>query len=128
VNPQNFGDSFLKLTQGAGLALADYFTPHDQAAMDSADDDLGSGGAIVLPDSVGSVAHPHLLVGCSKLGKIYLIDRDTMGHFNPADDSQIVQSMNLFSLQSGPPHYFGVPAYFNNRLYVQGVGEVLKSY
>jgi hypothetical protein len=34
----------------------------------------------------------------------------------------------MFSLQTGPPHYFGVPAYFNNRLYVQGVGEKLKAY
>jgi len=128
LNPQNFGDSFLKLTQGAGLVLADYFTPHDQAAMDSADDDLGSGGAIVLPDSVGSVDHPHLLVGCSKLGKIYLVDRDNMGHFSAANDNQIVQSMNLYSLQSGAPHFFGLPAYFNSRLYLQGVGENLKAY
>jgi hypothetical protein len=126
--PQNFGDSFLKLTQGANLTLADYFTPFNQATMDSADEDLGSSGALVIPDSVGNASHPHLLVGCSKLGKMYLIDRDNMGHFNAANDSQIVQVVQFFSSQPGSPHFFGAPAFFNNRLYVQGVGEPLKAY
>ncbi len=128
VNPKSFGDSFLKLTQGASLTLTDYFTPYNQATMDAADEDLGSGGAMVLPDSVGSVAHPHLLTGCSKLGKIYLLDRDNMGHFNAANNNQIVQELTLFASQQGTPHFFGMPAFFNNRLYVQGVGEPLKSY
>src|SRR6266850_5041883 len=88
ANPTNFGDSFLKL-QGTNLALLDYFTPYNQATMDSADEDLGSSGALILPDSVGSPAHPHLLVGCSKLGRLYLMDRDNMGHFNSANDNQI---------------------------------------
>ena len=127
-NPQNFGDSFIKLTQETNLALADYFTPFDQATMESQDNDLGAGGAIVLPDSAGSGAHPHLLVGAGKLGKLYLIDRDTMGHFTAGNDNQIVQSFNFFSSQSGAPHLFGLPAFFNNRLYVQGVGESLKVY
>lgn len=127
-NPQNFGDSFVKLTQGTSLALVDYFTPYDQSTMDSQDNDLGSGGALVLPDSVGSTNHPHLLVGSCKLGKLYLVDRDNMGHFNPLNDSQIVQSFPLYSLQGGPPHFFGLPAFFNDRLYAQGVGEFLKTY
>jgi len=126
-NPQNFGDSFVKLTQGTSLSLVDYFTPFDQSTMDIQDNDLGAGGAVVLPDSVGSVAHPHLLVGGGKLGKLYLIDRDNMGHFNAGVDSQIVQSFNFFT-SAGPPHLFGLPACFNNRLYVQGVNEPLKFY
>ena len=126
-NPQDFGDSFVKLTQGTSLVLADYFTPFDQSTMEIQDNDLGAGGAMVLPDSVGSLAHPHLLVGAGKLGKLYLIDRDNMGHFNSGNDSQIVQSFNFYS-SSGPPHFFGLPAFFNDRLYVQGVGEPLKIY
>ena len=127
--PVNFGDSFLYLYFGTvRLQVGDYFTPFDQSAMDSQDNDLGSGGAMVLPDSVGSTNHPHLLVGSCKLGKLYLIDRDNMGRFNPLNDSQIVQSFPLYSLQGGPPHFFGLPAFFNNRLYAQGVGEFLKAY
>jgi hypothetical protein len=126
-NPQDFGDSFIKLTQSTNLTLADYFTPYDQSTMDIQDNDLGAGGVIVLPDSVGSLAHPHLLVGAGKLGKLYLIDRDNMGHFNAGNDNQIVQSFNFYS-GGGPPHFFGLPAFFNDRLYVQGNGEPLKVY
>jgi hypothetical protein len=127
-SPSNFGDTFLKLLQTTNLTVADYFTPFNQATMDTLDEDLGSSGALVLPDSVGNITHPHLLVGCSKLGKMYLIDRDNMGHFNAANDSQIVQVVQFFSSQPGSPHFFGAPAFFNNRLYVQGVGEFLKAY
>jgi hypothetical protein len=127
-NPVNFGDSFLKLTNGTSFAVADYFTPYNQSTMDSADEDLGSSGAMVLPDEVGTAAHPHLLVGCSKVGRLYLIDRDNMGHWNAANDNQIVQAVNMFTTQASQPHFFGLPACFNNRLYVQGVGEYLKAY
>jgi hypothetical protein len=51
-----------------------------------------------------------------------------MGHFNAANNSQIVQELPFYSLQSGPPHMFGLPAFFKNRLYLQAVGEVLKVY
>jgi len=127
-SPPAFGDSVLKLVQGSDLTVADYFTPHDQSDMDRFDYDLGSGGAMVLPDSVGSAMHPHLLVAAGKDGKFYLLDRDNMGHFNPASNSQIVQELPFYYLQSGPPHLFGLPAFFNNRLYLQAVGEVLTAY
>jgi hypothetical protein len=127
-NPQSFGDSFLRLTLTTNLVVADYFTPYDQGSMDSADEDLGPGGTLLLPSSVGSGTHPDLILGCSKLGKIYLLDRANLGHFNPVSDSQIVQEMTFYTSQSSSPHFFGMPAFFNNRLYLQGVGEFLKSY
>ena len=85
--------------------------------------DLASGGAMVLPDSVGSTAHSHLLIGCGKEGKIYLVDRDGMGHFNPNVDSQIVQSV-----ASQIRNSFCTPAYFNNQIYYQSIGDNLKAF
>ena len=125
VNPQDFGDSFLKLNPSPSLSLADYFAPTNQANLAAADLDLGSGGAVVLPDSVGTVAHPHLLVGAGKEGKIYLLDRDNLGHFSSTQD-QVLQEVALGST-SGEIE-FGMPAYFNNRLYFQPVGLPLEAF
>ena len=100
----DYGDSFLKLAidpttsptnqdvNGWGLKVVDYFTPSNQQTLYTEDLDLGSGGPLLLPDSVGSAAHPHLMVGGGKIGTIYLIDTDNMGKYNPTAD-QIVQEL-----------------------------------
>lgn len=119
----NFGDSMLKMATTNGLTVADYFTPFNQATLNNGDVDLGSSGLTLLPDSVGSVAHPHLLAGAGKEGRIYLIDRDNMGHFNASSDSQIVQS-----IPSAMGAAFDTPAYFNNKLYFLGSGDYLKAF
>ncbi len=119
----NFGDSVLKLSTTNGLAVVDYFTPYNQSTLDSQDLDLGSSGLALLPDSVGSISHPHLLVCAGKEGRIYLLDRDNLGHFNAGSDSQIVQS-----LPGAMGRSFNTPAYFNNRVYFLGDGDVLKAF
>lgn len=121
TNGTEYADSFMRLSTTNGLAVADYFTPYDQATLAANDTDLGSGGPVLLPDEAGSVAHPHLIVGAGKSGKIYLVDRDAMGHFNAANDSQIVQTVSGAIGGS-----FSTPAYFNHLLYYQAVGDHLK--
>jgi hypothetical protein len=127
ANPTNFGDCFLKLAP-TNLALLDYFAPHDQSTMNSADLDLGSGGVVVLPDALGSGLHPHLLAGCGKTGQIYLLDRDALGHFNPIADSQILQESPVYVSATGQPYFFGLPALFNGRLYFQAVNQPLRGF
>ena len=77
----NSGDSFLKMS--SSLNVSDYFTPFNQSCLSAADADLGSGGALLLPDQTNT-AHPHLVIGAGKEGRIYVIDRDNMGHFTNA--------------------------------------------
>ncbi len=116
----DYGDSIVKLSTHGGLSVADYFTPSNQAALNSVDEDLGSGGVLLLPDQPG--AHPHLLVEAGKEGKIYLVDRDHMGQFN-ANNDQIVQE-----LPGAIGGAWSMPAYFNGSLYYNGVGDALKAF
>jgi uncharacterized repeat protein (TIGR03806 family) len=122
---KNYGDSFLKVAwKTNAIYLADYFTPYNQAALNAVDEDLGSGGNMVLPDEVGSTAHPHLLVGSGKEGRIYLVDRDGMGRYNTSNDNQIVQWLGPGTIGGA----WSSPAYFNGVIYYQGSGDVMKAF
>ncbi|HUD46868.1 MAG TPA: LamG-like jellyroll fold domain-containing protein [Candidatus Baltobacteraceae bacterium] len=122
TNGKDYADSFIKLATTNGLSVADYFTPYNQADDAAADLDVGSAGPLLLPDSAGSAAHPHLIIGASKQGTIYLVDRDNMGHYSTGgSDNQIVQS--VIGQIGGT---WSSPAYFNNRVYFQASSDVLK--
>ena len=76
----------IRTPNGWGLKVADYFIPYNVAALDRADSDFGSGAPIILPDSAGIPGHPHLMIAGGKEGKIYFVDRDNMGKFDPNND------------------------------------------
>ncbi len=93
---------------------------YDEIAESSADRDLGSGGAMLLPDvtdSGGTVRH--LAVGAGKDGNLYVVNRDSMGKFNSSGNSQIWQQVTG-ALASG---IFSTPAYFNGSVYYGGCGR-----
>jgi hypothetical protein len=118
----DFGDSVLRLsTNNRSLAVADYFTPFNQADLDLNNTDLGSGSAMLLPDQTGT-AHPHLLLTGGKEGKLFLLDRDNLGQFHSAGD-QIVQSLEV-----SPSGTYGTPSFWENNIYVVGDNRPLKQY
>ncbi len=119
---KDYGDSFVRVSASKQTVL-DYFTPFNQNDLNIYDADLGSGGTILLPTSMGSTAHPRLLLGAGKQGTIYIIDRFNMGKFNSSDDSQIVQS-----LPNAIGGAWSQPAYFNGSIYYQGNGDSLKAF
>jgi hypothetical protein len=125
----DFGNSFLKLsTAGGTLSVADYFTMSDTGTESSGDEDLGAGGAVVLPDlqnSAGSTVH--LAVGAGKDGNIYVVNRDSMGKFSPNNDDAIYQEIDR-ALTGGASSTPGTPAYFNNTVYYGGSGDALKAF
>ena len=122
----NFGTSMLKFT-GASLSVpSDYFTPWNQDSLRKVNADLGTGGALLLPDQ--PVGPPHLLVGTGKQGIVYLVDRDNMGGFLATGDSQIVQSFSGATCGGGSCPIFGTPAYFNGRVYIVVGQNRLKAY
>ena len=108
----NYGNAFLKISTTGGLSVADYFEMHNQQQENDSDADLGSGGALVLPDLTdGSGNVRHLAVGAGKDGHIYVVNRDAMGKFN-ASSNNIYQ--DLTGVLGGG--VFSMPAYFNGTL------------
>jgi outer membrane protein assembly factor BamB len=124
-NQSDFGNAFLKIsTANRGLAVADYFEMFNQGAENGSDEDLGSGGALVLPDLTdGSGQTRHLAVGAGKDSNIYVVDRDAMGKFNP-NANNIYQELQ--GALSGS--IFSMPAYFNNTVYYGAVGDNIKAF
>ena len=56
----------------------------NESSENGTDTDLGSGGALVLPDLTdGSGNTQHLAVGAGKDSNLYVVNRDNMGKFNP---------------------------------------------
>jgi outer membrane protein assembly factor BamB len=123
-NQGDFGNSFMKLSTSSGLSVADYFTMSNTVAESDADQDLGSGGALVLPDimdSGGSVHH--LAVGAGKDQIIYVVNRDSMGKFTPSANNIYQEIQGQLSGQ-----VFSMPAYFNNTVYYGAVGDAIKAF
>jgi len=86
----SFSDSFLRLGTSGGLSVSNYFTPCDQATLQAAGLDFGASAPVLLPDSAGSTSQPHLLIGGSNDGFLYVVNRDSMGNFCPPTGVQTV--------------------------------------
>jgi outer membrane protein assembly factor BamB len=110
----DYGNSFLKIsTAGGTLKVTDYFAMYNEATESNGDVDLGSGGAMLLPDVTDSGgATRHLVVGAGKDGNLYVVNRDSMGKFNPSSN-QIWQE--LPGVLGGG--IWSTPAYFNGTVY-----------
>lgn len=116
---RDYGDTALKLSLGpAGLVVRDYFTPSGEKLMNREDDDLGSGGPMLLPDQPGS--HPHLLLAGGKNGILYVLDRDRMGHFQTGGDSHAVER---YRFHGG---IYAAAAYWNGHVYMLPSSEMLR--
>ena len=121
----DFGNSFLKLALvGGTLTVADYFTMSVEVAESAADRDLGSGGAMLLPDMKDAAgAIRHLVIGAGKDGNLYVVDRDSMGKFSAAGNA-IWQQLD----RALPGEVFSTPAYFNGSVYYGDANSTLKAF
>ena len=124
----DFGNAMLKLsTAGGKLAVADFFEPYNTVGESAQDLDMGSGGAMLLPDFTDSTgAVRQLVIGGGKDNNFYIGDRNNLGKFNAktADNSNLYQEIgNAF-----PNKLYAGAAYFNNSVYVAGVGDALKQF
>jgi len=119
----DYGNAFLKIsTVNNKLAVADYFAMYNTVSESDADQDLGSGGALLVPplkDASGKVWN--LAIGGGKDGNMYIVNRSDMGKFNPHNNSAIYQEI-LGALGGG---MWSMPAYFSGNVYFGPQGRSL---
>jgi PQQ-like domain len=121
----DYGNSFVKIsTSGGVLAVADYFALKNGVTESGNDQDLGSGGIMLLPDltDANNTLH-HLAVGAGKDGNLYVVSRDSLGKFT-ATANNIWQELD----GALPGGIWSTPAYFNGAVYYGTSGGTLKAF
>jgi hypothetical protein len=117
----NWGECFLKMSTSSGLSVSDWFCPSNQASLSSSDEDLGSGGPLLLPGT-------SLVTGAGKEGILFLLNTGNMGHYSTTHNSDVEQ-FKAFSEVDGvgqsPIYWQGPSAQY---IYLSPQGGETKAY
>jgi hypothetical protein len=117
----NMGDCVLKLD--LNLNRVDFFSPHNNAQLDSDDKDLGSGGILAIPGT-------NMVIGGGKEAFLYLMDMNHLGGFDPNTDH--VLDKIPASITDGNHHIHGSPVFWNGpdgpRIYVWTENDQCKAF
>jgi hypothetical protein len=105
------------------MTVVDSFTPFDFKSRDDTDTDVGSTSVTLLPAFPGT-AHPNLAVEADKSGTMRLIDLDNMGGINPGGPDRVLQQF----VANPQGLIYSSPVYFDGKIYIQGVGDVIKAF
>lgn len=98
---RDYGNCVVKLSPAsAGLQVLDWFAPWNTDYIERADQDIASSGPMLIPGT-------NLLVTGEKMGRLFLLNRSNMGHYNSANDNQITQE-----IQALRGHLHGSPVYW----------------
>jgi hypothetical protein len=122
----DFGNAFLKVsTTNNTLAVADFFAPNNLQSESDNDEDLGSGGAMLLPDLTdANGVTRHLAVGAGKDANIYVVNRDNMGKYNASSNNAVYQELPG-GLGGG---VFSGPALLGTTVYYAANSDHLKAF
>jgi hypothetical protein len=128
VPSTELGDSIIKLfLTGTSLTSTDYFTPFNEAAYNTGDLDVGSGGVLLLPDQPGS--HPHQLLLAAKGRWFYEVDRDqmTLNNLHYCLNNCVIDPQIVSEFQPAGDSW-STPAYWNGSIYYCGANSELSVY
>lgn len=128
------GDSILKLSTSSGLSRVDYFAPFNQSCLDVTDEDLGSGGVLLLPNV-------NEIVQAGKEGRIYVLNFGNLGKYtadpnlncntseaNRTDIDKVLQELppgTIGGMWSSPTYWNGSNAKY---VYFAGSGDHIKAF
>jgi hypothetical protein len=107
----NIQESVVRMSADLSKPL-DLFTPANAFSLDQNDTDYGSGGVLVLPDQPGNM--PHIAAAAGKDGRLFILNRDSMGGFHNPD---IPKNVAVGGCWCGPSYFKGS----------DGVGRVVSS-
>jgi hypothetical protein len=95
--------------------IQDLFTPWNVDQFDLHDQDLASGGVMLLPPQSG--AYPDLAVAAGKPGTLYLMNRDSLGGHTLHKPDNVVGTVSIGHCWCGPSYFQGA----------DGLGRVVSS-
>ena len=123
----DWGESVLKLPASLS-GVSDSFTSGDHKLLNGTDNDLGSGGVMLLPPVAGQTAPP-LAVTMGKEAILYLLNQNNLGG-ESMNDTGALQAQRLAPTGSG---VWGGPAFYNSPaagplVYVQVDSDYLRAF
>jgi hypothetical protein len=145
VGNSNYGDSLLKLTPDLST-VSGYFTPTDQFWRKCNDQDFGSGGTVLIPDTLLSSPNNYLAIKADKENYLWAFDRSNPGGFNAgtcyqgptcslatqcANQSTLLQSFQVTTkgqARSSPAFWYGHDSTSSGSLYFSPTFGPLNKY
>jgi len=127
-----YAETFLKLPAALGSSPSAQYREPNFAQLDAADDDLGSSGPILVPNS-------NFLVGGGKEGYLYTINTSNMAliqkfsaAYEPDNGVNDRNGQVLCARSGAPSHIHGAPVYWSGPqgswLYVWAERDYIKSF
>ena len=105
---KNIEESVVKVTPT--LTVTSFFTPSNFAALDAADNEIGSGGVLVIPKS-------SLVVAGGKDGRMFLLNSASLGGYTPGGPDHVLNMQNIGGCWCAPSYFMGS----------DGIGRVVSS-
>ncbi|MFP5237806.1 MAG: chitobiase/beta-hexosaminidase C-terminal domain-containing protein [Acidobacteriota bacterium] len=117
----DYGESVVAFNIANGqLTPVDEWTTFNYKELNTPDNDLGSGGLLMLPDQPGS--YPHEILAAGKEGRISILNRDNLGGLASGSNSNAIQDFQIGSIQAGEG-FWGTAAYWNGNVYDWAGGD-----
>jgi hypothetical protein len=103
--PSQLAESVMQMVVNSNgtLKASDFFSPSNASSLDAADTDYGGGGPVGVRFAMGN--NSHVLVQAGKEGKIFLLNRDSLGGRHSTN--QDLFETKLYGGEWGHPAVFG---------------------
>ena len=117
----DYGESVVAFNIANGqLAPVDEWTTYNYKELNTPDNDLGSGGLLMLPDQPGS--YPHEILAAGKEGRVSILNRDNLGGLASGSNSTAIQDFVINGIEAGQG-FWSTAAYWNGNVYDWAGGD-----